>query len=98
MAESKDTMKRLDRLEGALVHMTDAIVLQGERLDGLRVEMRGMREAVTERLQTVNDRLETVTDRLDRLIAITMKERTMGIERLAIIEERLKRLEDRVGI
>jgi len=91
MAESKDTMKRLDRLEGALVHMTDAIVLQGERLDGLRIEMRGMREAVTERL-------ETVTDRLDRLIAITTKERTMGIERLANIEERLKRLEDRVGI
>jgi len=91
MAESKDTMKRLDRLEGALVHMTDAIVLQGERLDGLRIEMCGMREAVTERL-------ETVTDRLDRLIAITTKERTMGIERLANIEERLKRLEDRVGI
>ena len=46
MAESKDTMKRLDRLDGAIVHMTDAIVLQGERLDGLQVEMRGMREAV----------------------------------------------------
>jgi hypothetical protein len=91
MADSKDTMKRLDRLEGALVHMTDAIVLQGERLDALRVEMRGLREAVT-------DRLETVTDRLDRLIVITMKERTMGVERLATIEERLKRLEDRVGI
>ena len=91
MAESKDTMKRLDRLEGAIVHMTDAIVLQGERLDGLQVEMRGMREAVTVRL-------DAVTDRLDRLIAITMKERTMGIERLANIEERLKRLEDRVGI
>jgi hypothetical protein len=53
--------------------------------------MRGLREAVT-------DRLETVTDRLDRLIVITMKERTMGVERLATIEERLKRLEDRVGI
>ena len=91
MAESKDTMKRLDRLEGAIVHMTDAIVLQGERLDGLQVEMRGMREAVTVRL-------DAVTDRLDRLIAITMKERTMGIERLATIEERLKRLEDHVGI
>jgi hypothetical protein len=69
MAESKDTMKRLDRLEGAVVHMTDAIVLQGERLDSLRVEMRGMREAVTERL-------ETVTDRLDRLIAIASTSRT----------------------
>jgi septal ring factor EnvC (AmiA/AmiB activator) len=84
MAESKDTMKRLDRLEGAIVHMTDAIVLQGERLDSLQVEIREMREAVT--------------DRLDRLIAITTKERTMGIERLASIEERLRRLEDRVGI
>jgi hypothetical protein len=87
MAESKETMKRLDRLEGAIVHMTDAIVLQGDRLDGLRDEMRGVRDAVSQ-----------VTDRLDRLIAITMKERTMGVERLVNIEQRLARLEEHVGI
>ena len=33
MAQSKDTMVRLDRLEGALVHLTDVIVLQGERME-----------------------------------------------------------------
>jgi hypothetical protein len=39
-----------------------------------------------------------VTDRLDRLIAITTKDRTMTIERLASIEARLNRHEERVGI
>jgi len=41
---------------------------------------------------------ETLTDRLDRLIAITTKERTMNIEGLTKIEERLSRLEERFGI
>jgi hypothetical protein len=57
-------MARLDRLEGAIVHVKDILLLQSERLDGLRDEVRVMRE--------------TLTDRLDRLIAITTKERTAG--------------------
>ena len=87
MAQSKDTMARLDRLEGTFAAITDILVLQGERLDGMREEMKGMREA-----------MGAVTDRLDRLIAITVKERTSGVERLARIEERLARLEAHVGI
>jgi len=77
-------MARLDRLENAIVHITDVLVLQSERFDGLRDEMRVTREALS--------------DRLDRLIAITTKERTLGVERVASIEERLTRLEERVGI
>ena len=85
MAHSKDeTMSRLDRVEAAIVHITDVLVLQSERMDaGFRI---------------VTDRLDAVTDRLDRLIAVTMQERTMGIERLAKIESRLARLEDHVGL
>jgi hypothetical protein len=84
MAESKDTMARLDRLEGALVQITDVLVLKSERLDALRDEVRVTREALT--------------DRLDRLIAITTKERTLGVERLASIEQRLTKLEGHVGL
>jgi hypothetical protein len=41
---------------------------------------------------------EALSDRLDRLIAITVKERTAGLERMVSIEERLARLEAHVGI
>jgi hypothetical protein len=77
-------MARLDRLEAAVVHITDVLVLQSERMDA------GFR--------TLTERLDAVTDRLDRLIAVTLEERTAGIERLASIEQRLARLEQRVGI
>jgi hypothetical protein len=80
----KDTMARLDGLQGALVQITDVLVLQSERLDTLRDEVRVTREALT--------------DRLDRLIAIATKERTLGVERLANIEQRLTKLEEHVAI
>jgi len=83
MADSKTTMARLDRLEGALVHITDVLVLQGERLDVLRDEVRMTREALSERL--------------DRLISVTTEGRTFGIERLASIENRVAKLEERIG-
>ena len=57
-----------------------------------------VREALTERLDTVTNRLNAVTDRLDRLISVTTKDRTVSIERIATIETRLARLEERVGI
>ena len=90
-------MVRLDRLESALVHLTDVIVLQGERMDfgfsSLREEMRTMREemrTMREETRGMSDQTQgfcqTVTDRLDRLIAITTKERTTSVERLQSIE------------
>ena len=88
-------MARVDRLEAAFVRITEVLVSQNERLDGLRTELRGLGETLTDRL----DRLgETLTDRLDRLIAITTKERTFGIERLDRVEARLERLERHIGI
>jgi hypothetical protein len=102
-------MVRLDRLEGAFVHITDLLVLHSERMDfgfsSLRDEMHGMREetrAAREEARAMREETramrESLTDRLDRLIAITTKERTSGIERLASIEARLARLEEHVGI
>jgi len=102
-------MSRLDRLETAVVHITDVLVLQSERMDAgfrsMREETQAMHralsdrlDAVTDRLDAVTDRLDAVTDRLDRLISVTMQERTLGIERLAKIESRLARLEEHVGI
>ena len=91
MADSKQTMARLDRLEGAFVQITDLLVLQGGRLDSVRDEVRVLRDEI----RTTR---EALSDRLDRLIAITTQERTLGIERLARIEDRVTRLEERVGI
>ena len=101
-------MARLEQLEAAFVHVTD-LVLQGERIDvgllGVRDEMHSMRQemhSVREETRAVRDETrvmrEVLTDRLDRLIAITTRERTTGIERLANIEQRLARLEERAGI
>jgi hypothetical protein len=49
----------------------------------------------TERIDRLGERLG---DRLDRLIAVTIQERTYSVERLANIELRLARLEERSGI
>ena len=48
MTPSKDTLVRLDRLESTLVHLTDVIVLQSERMDlgfaSLRDELCALRQ------------------------------------------------------
>ncbi|HEX6763826.1 MAG TPA: hypothetical protein VF103_00075 [Polyangiaceae bacterium] len=102
MADSKNTMVRLDRLEGAFVHITDLLVLHSERMDfgfsSLRDEMHAMREEGRALREETRAMRESLTDRLDRLIAITTKERTSSIERLASIEARLARLEEHAGI
>jgi hypothetical protein len=115
MADSK-YVARLERLEGAFVHITDLLVLQGQRLDGfreellvhrremhdLRGEMHGLRDDLRGEMRAVREETrsmrEALGDRLDRLIAITTKDRTMSIERLASIEARLARLEEHVGV
>jgi hypothetical protein len=48
--------------------------------------------------RTLDERLGAVTDRLDRLIAVTIQERTGRTERLGEIERRLSRLEERAVI
>jgi hypothetical protein len=92
MAQSRHhTVARVDRLETAFIRMTDVLVSQNERIDRVHSELQVLRESVT-------GRLDAVTDRLDRLIAISTKERTLGIERLSAIEERVARLERHAGL
>ena len=97
MADSK-YVARLERLEGAFVHITDLLALQGERLDGIREELLANRNEMHGMRGEMHGLRETLSDRLDRLIAITIKDRTLSVERLAGIEARLARLEEHVGI
>lgn len=77
-------------LKGAVIRMTDVLVDHSQQLTELR-------RAIDERLGGVNERLGGVNERLDRLIAVTMQERTVSTERLGEIERRLARLEERFG-
>ena len=91
MAESKIVLTRLARVERdvgelktAVVQITHILVDHGERMDSgfrmLRGEMQELRESLGQRL--------------DRLIAVTIEERTESADRLANIERRLSKLED----
>jgi hypothetical protein len=98
MANSKEVTARLARVESTVAAMArdvaelktaawrtaEILTDHSERLSGLQ--------------RTMDDRLGGVTDRLDRLIAVTIQERTASTERLGDIERRLARLEERVGI
>ena len=91
MAESKIVLTRLARVERdvgelktAVVQITHILVDHGERMDSgfrtLRGEMQELRESLGQRL--------------DRLITVTIEERTESADRLANIERRLSKLED----
>jgi hypothetical protein len=101
-------MERLDRLESAVMQMTRIIVEQSERADagfkavrgeiqGVREEIQGVREEIQGVREEVQSTCEALSERLDRLIAVTMKERTSGVERLADLERRVARLEEHAG-
>jgi hypothetical protein len=88
-------MARLEQLEResrdfkkALVQITDILVDQSERIDAVGKSLGG-------RIDELRDMLGS---RLDRLIAVTLQERTYSVERFADIERRLSKLEERVGI
>jgi len=95
MADSKAIMARLVRVERdstefkrMLGQIANILTDQSERIDrvGDRVDR------LTDRVDQIGERLG---DRLDRLIAVTIQERTYSFERLADIERRLARLEER---
>ena len=78
--------------------MAEQTRLMAEQTRSMADEVHGMREDTRSMRDETRTMRETLTDRLDRLIAITLKERTAGIERLASIEHRLARLEEHVGV
>ena len=77
-------------LKGAVIRITDVLVDHSQQLTDLRRTM-------DQRFGEMNQQLGGVNERLDRLIAVTMQERTASTERLGDIERRLARLEERVG-
>jgi len=84
-------MARLERLETdvgeierTLVHIADILLSQNERMEA------GFRSA--------RDMQQSMVERLDRLIEVTIKDRTQSVERQGDVERRLTRLEEHVGI
>lgn len=98
-------MARLERVERdspafkrTLGQIANILSDQNERIDRVseRVDRLGEKvDQLGEKFDQLGDRLG---DRLDRLIAVTIQERTYSIERFADIERRLARLEERSGI
>ena len=89
-----DSMARLGRLERdvseikvAIVQITDALLDLTTRVDTL---VEGQRSLV--------EGQRSVVDRLDRLIEVTIEERTHNYSRMREFERRLERLEERAGI
>src|SRR3954447_11741021 len=78
--------------------MSEQTRLMAEQTRSMAEQVHGLREETRATREETRTMREALTDRLDRLIAITMKERTVGIERLANIEQRLARLEEHVGV
>jgi len=107
MANS-DPMQRLAKLEQdvgelkqAVVQITEVLIDQSNRMDsgfsrmetGFRQVETGFRAAHEEAVEL----RRSLTERLDRLIAVTIEERTQGFGRLRELERRVERLEERVG-
>jgi hypothetical protein len=97
MADSKDEMARLARLETVVGGMASDIADLKSDVRDLKTDVRDLKTAAwrtaeiladhSERLsglqRTMDERLGGVTDRLDRLIAVTIQERTGSSERRA---------------
>jgi hypothetical protein len=101
MPNSSSSMGRLARIEkdvhdlkGVAVRMTELLTDHSQQLTDLRRTI----HTIEQRMGTMDERMGGVNDRLDRLIALSMQERTASTERLGDIERRLARLEERSGI
>ena len=98
MANSKNTMGRLSRLESNVAELKTDV-------RELKTDVRELKTTAWRMAEMFADHRLAVTERLDRLIAVTMQERTANAERLGEnaerlgeIERRLARLEERVGV
>lgn len=109
LANSADSMKkqfaRLEKqvevltvdvrdLKAAAWKTAELLADHSEQLSGLDRRL----HSVEGKLGSMDAKLEAVVERLDRLIVVTIQERTGSTERLGEIERRLTRLEERVGV
>jgi uncharacterized coiled-coil protein SlyX len=82
------------RHEGRLDHLSDRMDTMCERMDTMCERM----DTMCERMDTMCDQQTLVIERLDRLIEVTIIERTRTTERMGDFERRLTRLEEHVGL
>jgi hypothetical protein len=97
MAESPAVMGRLKRVERDVAELKRTVVQISEVLVDLADRMDRGFKRVDDRLDRVDERFDTIGARLDRLITVTIEERTANTDRLRDIERRVSRLEERVG-
>ncbi len=112
MARLSKLERDVSEMKSALIQLTHTAVDQSGRIDTVTERLDTVTErldTVTERLDTVTERLDrltdrvdtgfrAMTDRLDRLITVTIDERTRNYDRMHDLEKRVQRLEDRAGI
>lgn len=96
MAQSnRNVEERLARLEEAVINVAGILVDQSARIDyGFRVAREETQALRQEFRQEMGELRTSLAERLDRLIALTMRDRTQTAERLADIETRLTKLEE----
>ena len=101
-------MMRLERLEtdvseikGTLVQIANILVGHSDRMDAMQRSMDAMQQsmsAMQQSMSAMQQGMQSVVGRLDRLIEVTIRDRTQGVERMGDVERRLARLEEHVGI
>jgi hypothetical protein len=87
MGRLKQVERDVGDLKHTVVQISEILVDVADRMD------RGFE---SQRRETSELR-RTLGDRLDRLIAVTLDERTASLDRLREVERRLSRLEERIG-
>ena len=105
MAESKNAMGRLRRLERDMGEVKQTLASHGQmltehgqRLDRVEAAIHHVHRSLNDRIDRLEHRFDSLElslgSRLDRLIAVTVEERTRNYERLTDIERRLTKLEE----
>ena len=86
VADVAELKRDVAELKRAAVQTTEILIDHSNRFDRLERKL-------DDNFSAVDGKLSAVTERLDRLIAVTMAERTTSAERLGAIDQRLDRLE-----
>jgi hypothetical protein len=86
-SSAEDVMARLKRLESDVAE-----------IKGTLVHVADILLSQSERMDSARALQQSMVERLDRLIEVTIKGRTQGVERLADVERRLGRLEEHVRL
>jgi hypothetical protein len=94
--EQKETNRRLGRIEETLATSSRLFELMHQRLESLEVGQTALVEGQTALVAGQTALVEgqkQVIERLDRLVEATTRDRTALIERMALVEDRLDRVE-----